>query len=135
MPLEHDQDEQHLRLLSIFHFVLGGVTALFSLFPIFHLGFGIFMLAGGFDGANGPPRALGVLFVAVAGTMMILGFTLAALILLNGLKLRQRKRYTFCFVTACLECTLMPLGTVLGVFTILVLSRQSVKDKFIAVAE
>lgn len=32
-----NQDEQYLQILSIFHFVVGGLTALFACFPIFHL--------------------------------------------------------------------------------------------------
>jgi hypothetical protein len=30
------EDEQYLRLLSIFHYVVGGIAALFACFPIFH---------------------------------------------------------------------------------------------------
>jgi len=33
-------------------------------------------------------------------------------------------------VMACVECLLMPFGTVLGVFSIWVLNRQSVKGLF-----
>jgi len=40
----------------------------------------------------------------------------------------RQKHDTFCFVMACVECLFMPLGTVLGVFTILVLNRQGVKE-------
>jgi len=32
-----DRDEEQLRLLSIFHYVVAGLAALFSFFPIFHL--------------------------------------------------------------------------------------------------
>ena len=39
-----DQTREHIRLLSIFHYVLGGLTYLISLFPIFHLIMGIFFL-------------------------------------------------------------------------------------------
>jgi hypothetical protein len=35
-----------------------------------------------------------------------------------------------CFVVAAIECIFMPFGTVLGVFTIIVLSRPSVKALF-----
>jgi hypothetical protein len=31
---------------------------------------------------------------------------------------------------ACVSCVFMPIGTILGVFTILVLSRPSVKSAF-----
>ena len=43
-----NQDEQYLNLLSIFHYVVGGLTALFACFPVFHLTIGLSMLTGGF---------------------------------------------------------------------------------------
>ena len=49
---------------------------------------------------------------------------------LAGRYLARRERYTFCLVVAGVECMFMPFGTVLGVFTIIVLSRPSVKDLF-----
>ena len=32
-----NQDEEHLKLLSTFHYILAGMAGLFALFPIFHL--------------------------------------------------------------------------------------------------
>jgi hypothetical protein len=55
---------------------------------------------------------------------ILLGWTFAALVLIAGSCIAHRKHYTFCFVMACVECLSMPFGTVLGVFTILVLNRQ-----------
>ena len=60
----------------------------------------------------------------------VLGWTFAVLILIAGRSIALRKHYMFCFVMACVECIFMPFGTVLGVFTILVLNRQSVKELF-----
>ena len=37
---------------------------------------------------------------------------------------------TFVFVVACCECLFMPFGTLLGVFTIVLLSREPVKSAF-----
>ena len=39
-----DQTREHLRLLSIFHYVTGGIGYLFSLIPIIHLSLGLFFL-------------------------------------------------------------------------------------------
>ena len=47
-----------------------------------------------------------------------------------GRFLAQRAYYTFCFVVAALECVFVPFGTVLGVFTIVVLQRPAVKEMF-----
>ena len=47
-----------------------------------------------------------------------------------GRSLQQHRRHAFCFVIVCLSCLLAPLGTALGVCSILVLSRPRVKDLF-----
>jgi len=46
--------------------------------------------------------------------------------------LKRRVSYTFCLVVAGIECILMPFGTVLAVFTIVVLMKDSVKALFAA---
>jgi hypothetical protein len=48
----------------------------------------------------------------------------------GGPHLGRRRGHAFCFVVACLACLFMPFGTVLGAFTIIVLSRPSVKARF-----
>ncbi len=55
---------------------------------------------------------------------------LAALSFLTGRFLARRQHPTFCIVVSALDCMCMPLGTALGVFTILVLQRPSVKEMF-----
>ena len=54
------------------------------------------------------------------------------LLAIAGRSLAMRKRYMFALVVACVECIFMPFGTVLGVFTIIALSRESVKALFSA---
>jgi len=39
-----DKDQEQLKILSVFHYVVAGMTALFSLIPIFHV------ILGGFRG-------------------------------------------------------------------------------------
>ena len=130
-----NQDQEHLKLLSVFHYVVGGITALFSLFPIFHLIFGLVMiLAPAKFGSQGeaPPAFMGWFFVILAGVFIATGLTIAAMIIAAGRFLARRTRYMFCMVVAGVECLFMPFGTVLGVFTIIVLMRESVKQAFLA---
>jgi hypothetical protein len=130
-----NQDSEHLRLLSIFHYVVGGLAGLFALFPLFHLAFGLFIILAPekFNGnTDAPPAFLGWLFVGLAATFITFGWTFAALVITAGRFLAKRKRYLFCLVIAGVECVFMPFGTVLGVFTIVVLSRESVKQMFVA---
>lgn len=127
-----NKDEEHLKLLSIFHYVVGGIAACFACFPIIHLIMGIVMLAGGFQDSSGkgPPAAVGLIFVIMALLTMSVGWTLAICLIIAGKRLAKRKRHNFCFVIACVSCIFMPFGTVLGVFTIIVLMRPSVKELF-----
>jgi hypothetical protein len=130
-----DTDAEHLRLISIFHYVVGGMSVLFACFPIIHLVFGlvfIFAPEKFGQGTNQPPAFLGWFFVIFASCFILAGWTVGVLIMLTGRFIGRRKRYTFCFVMACVECLFMPFGTVLGVFTILVLNRPSVKEEFLA---
>jgi hypothetical protein len=126
------QDEQHLDLLAVFHYIVGGLTALIACIPFIHLAIGIAMLSGSFDGAKGgaPPRFVGILFVVFAGCLILAGWALALFIIIAGRRLKARKSRTFCIVVAAIECTLMPFGTVLGVFTIIMLMKDSAKILF-----
>lgn len=127
------QDEEHLKLLSIFHYVLAGVTGLCALFPLIHLAMGLFLIFAGDDmskSGDAPPAFVGWLFVGIAVVLIVAGLSLAALMLMTGRKIAQRKGYTFCQVMAGMECLFMPFGTILGVFTLIVLSRDSVKRLF-----
>lgn len=126
------QDLEQLRLLSIFHYVVAGLAALFALLPLFHLFFGIAMVAGwGELQQEGPMAvAMGWLFIVFASLFILAGWAFAVCLLLAGRYLAQRRRYTFCLVMAALACMFMPFGTVLGVFTIIVLVRDSVRERF-----
>ncbi|MHC4489391.1 MAG: hypothetical protein ACYSW7_09510, partial [Planctomycetota bacterium] len=78
------------------------------------------------------PAFIGLLFVLMAMLFITAGWTLAICIVIAGRCLSKRKRYMFCLVIAAITCTFMPFGTVLGVFTIIVLMRPSVKELFTA---
>ena len=126
------EDENNLDLLSIFHYILGGITALFSCLPIIHLSLGVAMLRGAFGGKNPPPQVLGWIFVILGGTFVLCGWALAVAIIIVGSRLKRKRSRTYCIVVAALECMMMPFGTVLGVFTIIILMKESVKEIFAA---
>lgn len=125
-------DAEHLDLLGIFHYVVAGITALFALFPVIHLVIGLGLLTGRLDDAQSPDEArlVGGLFVAIAIVLIALGLACAALFAYAGRCLRQRRRHLLCMVAAGIACLFMPFGTVLGVFTLVVLSRPGVRDLF-----
>jgi hypothetical protein len=127
------QDEEQLRLLSIFHYVVGALAGLFALIPIFHLVFGLFMIFAPqkFAGQGQPsPAVFGWFFVVLAAVFITFGWAFAICVLTAGRFLAKRKHYLFCLVMGGVECIFMPFGTVLGVFTIVVLMREPVKQLF-----
>ncbi len=122
-----DNDEQYLKLLSVFHYVVGGLAALFACFPLIHFSIGIAMLVGAIDDA---PKFIGLVFTMFAMLFILAGWALAICLIIAGRNLAQRRHYMFCLVVAAIACAFMPFGTVLGVFTIIVLMRPSVKELF-----
>ena len=82
--------------------------------------------------ANGdaPPAFVGWMFIIIACVMISLFWGLAGYIIAAGCCLGKQKKYMYCLVMAGVECMFMPFGTVLGVFTIIVLMRESVTEMF-----
>jgi hypothetical protein len=125
------QDLQHLRLLAIFHYVFGALVMFFASFFLFYLGLGLVMvLSPSSMGGPPPPPALGWMFVLIGGTAVILGWAIGICLMLAGRFLNRRTHYIYCLVMAGVAALLPPLGTVLGVFTFIVLLRPSVKHFF-----
>ena len=128
---EHERwrDAEHLKLLSIFHFVVGGLCLLgvgfvCAHYLMFHL---FFMNPAMWQGKQeAPPREFFQMFIwfyVFMGLMFVSG---AVLNILSGLYLRRQTHRVFSLVVAGLDCIQIPFGTVLGVFTIVVLMRDSV---------
>ncbi len=125
-----NETEKQLDLLGLFHFILGGLTALFACLPLIHVGVGAALLLGAFDSGPAAPRFIGWLFVLMGGLFVLGGWALAAAMITAGRKPRRRKSRTACQVIAALECLLMPLGTLLGVFTLIALSQDRAQELF-----
>jgi hypothetical protein len=133
-PPTRDVDLQHLKALSICHYVLGALTALGSSVLLIHLGMGITMIVSPSTisgGSEPPPAFMGWLFVLIGGVGITVGWTFSALIIMAGRFLARRKHHLFCLIMAAVSCAVsVPLGTILGVFTLIVLLRPSVKELF-----
>ena len=131
-------DAEQIKLLVIFHYVLAGFIALGACFPVFHLLMGLAMVSGKLPAGSPPASGAGAPDLALVGWGVVivcvltitLGWVVAVLTFFAGKRLSARRSWTFVFVMACLLCTGFPMGTALGVFTIIVLNRPSVKGLF-----
>ena len=130
------QDAEHLKLLTVLHYVMGGLTALFGSIPIIHVVMGVLIVNEKFvtgsptTPSTGMSPDFGWVFIIFGSVAILLFWTFAGCLVYAGRCLSVRKNHTFCTVIACLSCLGFPLGTALGVFTILVLQRPSVKSLF-----
>jgi hypothetical protein len=129
------QDAEHLKLLSIFYYISSGLSCLGSLFGFFYIAIGLMI-----------PKMVAPLSASSAATpfpqemtWMILVFGIAITVFcvtttvcqfLTARWLSARKNKTFCMVIAGISCINIPIGTALGVFTFLVVSRPSVVPLF-----
>ncbi|MDQ2800954.1 MAG: hypothetical protein M3Y13_15080 [Armatimonadota bacterium] len=130
-------DQENLKTLVTCHYVLAGITCLLNIVT------GLYMIyhPGPIQPAALPndPFAdtifsnskMNSMFMVLGWFGLAFGLTLGAMTAYAGKCLQARKRYIFILVIAALNCAfIMPLGTVLGVFTFIVLSRPSVKELF-----
>lgn len=137
-PLLRDQrkiDADHLNLLAVFHFLAAGLALLGTLGMVAQQA----MMRHLFEDPQfwqGQPQAAQFHqeFVEAAKWFYLFVFAWfalsAVLNVLSGFFLRARKFRTFSFIVAAFNCLHIPLGTILGVFTFIVLMRDSVRELY-----
>src|SRR5215216_7662546 len=129
------KDEEHLRLLAVFHYVVAGIGGLFACFPLIHVAVGLAMFLSPSFVAKGQadvaPHWFGLLFVVMGGVFVLLGWSAAICTFISGRYLAKRRKRMFSFVTGAILCAFMPFGTILGVFTLIVLGRDSVRQLYL----
>ena len=112
--------EKKLNTISTLYFVLAvlGIPASF-IAPV--------VMFHAMSGAAPQVRAI-MMFAAGAG--LIGSFILTACIALVGHAIRKRRWWTFCFVVSILMCPSFPLGTALGIFSLITLNKAKTKEMF-----
>ena len=132
--MQYRTDSEHLQILSILHYVMAGFATLGACIPLVYLTIGLALLGGSTVQDSGDASA-GMAFTG--GIMTLIAIPLAILFILQAVCMFLAARWVgvarnrmFCFINACVLCMHAPLGTALGIFTIIVLSRPSVMQRF-----
>jgi len=128
-------DASQLHTLSILYYVLGGLNALILALTLLLVGAVVVLAA---RQPADPAAATGdsttvtgiVLFIYLAA--FLFSAVCAGLQFMTARRLRERRSPRFCQIVAGLSCLSVPLGTLLGVFTFIVLARPSVQAQFAA---
>jgi hypothetical protein len=127
-------DEEYLKLLSLGYTISAGISAMFALFGL------IYVFMGAMFGAiarmpasqqQEPPPPFVGWFLTLFGLAFFIAFLALGLLKYKVAKsIKQKRSRTFCLVLAAISCLEIPYGTVLGVFTFIVLGRESISRQF-----
>jgi hypothetical protein len=126
-------------MLSVAYYVVGALVLAASALPLLYaaLGFLVVFLPQLVDMTARPAGALPWVANAAGGFLLALGLSVlllfwaaAGALFFAGRSLARQTAYTFCLVMACLICLAVPLGTILGIFTLMVLTRPGVRPLF-----
>ena len=108
-------DRRGLRWLVIGHAVIGGLTFLFASLFILH-----FRLAM----ASDLERAF------LVGTLILSGWIIGGMTVYCALCIDKRVKHGLSLVVACMNLPLVPLGTILGIQTLFILRRPTVREAY-----
>jgi Mn2+/Fe2+ NRAMP family transporter len=131
-------DEEHLRLLAMFHYVSGALTCVGSLFAALSAVFVATMsTAFAVEGQKGLSeealRQMQVMPQVMAGVVAIMavaGLVFGVLEIVAGRCLSQHRARVFTILVAVPRMLFIPWGTILSVVTVLVLERASVETLY-----
>lgn len=129
------QDKEQLNLLGILWKVYSGLALLGVCFGGFYIFIGATMGAAvspssSSNVSTSDPQMLTAIFSVFGLAICAIAATVSVVAWIVSTKLVSRTSYGLCFAVACVICLNMPLGTALGIFTIVVLNRPSVKATF-----
>ena len=130
-----DVDRSHLTILAICYWIWGSLLLLISLVSLIYIALGVAFLSGALNAttrssAPPPPPEFGWFFIIGGLFFLLLGQLTGWLNIVVGFSLRRQRRWLLCNIVAGLNCISVPFGTILGIFTFIVLGRQSVKEHF-----
>ena len=130
-------DEEHLRLLAIGHYISGAISVGLSLLFGVQLSVMHALMGGVLGPATSragelpiPPDQVMSIVTSVFAFLVTLGIIFGALQLLSGWFMKKRRYRLFSFIVALPNLVFFPYGTLLGILTLMVLSRDTVRDLY-----
>lgn len=130
-----DTTEHDLKLLSIGYYIQAGIVGFYSLMMLAYMSFiGTILTAVARDaqqhGRPAIPPGIISLVSVIAAIALILCVAYAVCHFLAGYWIRRHRNWVFVYVVAALACLGIPYGTVLGIFTFMVMQRSAAQRLF-----
>ncbi len=129
------QDESNLNVLGILFFVYAGLVGIGALALSAFAVLPAMLISGAAAGAKPapgapPPMLFGGIFAAIFGLVALFLAAKCIIMILAGRALGRRQHYVLVMIGACAALLNLPLGTALGICTILMLQKPAVKVAF-----
>lgn len=123
-----ERDERQLKLLSKIQVIYGivNVFVTYLFYETIYFGFDAYRKTM----EQTKPDHQVELELGFGLVIFLVGVAILFCIILAGQSLSRHESYEFCMMVAIFECLLIPLGTIIGIWTILVLRRPSVRTLF-----
>ena len=132
-----EKDLEHLKLLGIFHYIWGALSLIGAIcIGAYFVVIGIVLMNNpqsiSSSDDSGTAGAVGGIMIAVGIVLFLIVVVYGILTLMAGGKYRKHQGgYWFCFILAIVTLVIGGIpGIVLGIFSLIVLSRESVKALF-----
>ncbi|MBC8378274.1 MAG: hypothetical protein H8E62_03780 [Planctomycetes bacterium] len=132
MATKHS-NPQTLDLISIFHYVVAAIIYLKGAVAFVFMGIGSIAMMGILADQPADMEALvviGLLFFMVPMMFLTVSWTAATLVLFAGRRIANRTNLTYCQIVAGIECLCVPFGTILGIFSLITLTKPENKEIF-----
>lgn len=119
-------------IVSIFHFVAGGFQILLSSIGVIYMALGYMITSGAIDSPKSepPPEILGWILSFAGLVFAVVLLTLGILVLKTGFNLMKKRSRTFCIVIDAILCLMIPFGTIVGIFGLVLLMKPETEELF-----
>lgn len=128
-----NSQSQNLDLISIFHTVAAAIIYLKGAMAFVMMGVGMIAVTAVLH-EKGPQLEalvpLGLIFFALPMAFLTTSWAVATAVLIAGRRIAKRTHLTYCQIVAGLACLSVPFGTILGICTLILLTRDDVKAQF-----
>ncbi|MFN8256532.1 MAG: hypothetical protein U0W24_12625 [Bacteroidales bacterium] len=130
---EEITNNEHLNLLSIFYYIYGGLSFLGAIVLAVYL-FVVYFIVNRIpeveDMANNEAHLAISIVVIVFIVLLLMMIAVGILFIVSAINLKKRKNRTLSIVMSVFALLSFPLGTALGIFTLIVLNRASVIEMY-----
>jgi len=128
-----NSNSQNMDLIAIFHYVAAAIIYLKGLIALFFMGIGAIAVTAILCDEGPNPEALvpvGIIFFMAPMLFLTITAAIGTAVLIAGRRIAKRTHLGYCQIIAGLECLCIPYGTVLGVISLIFLTRDDVKQQF-----